>query len=97
MRRTVSGGGLRLIRDRELRWKARNVDRRWDVAIVAFAAQLLMSFTDRCSGFLCVGYMDLFLVDRREANWPQSVAFVVNFTAGVCSCPYFSGDFLCRR
>ncbi|XP_077534538.1 monocarboxylate transporter 12-like [Haemaphysalis longicornis] len=76
-------GEPRLVRNPELRWRARNVDRRWDVALVAFAAQLLMSFADRCSGFLCVGYMDLFLADRRQANWPQSIAFVVNFTAGL--------------
>ncbi|KAL1470468.1 hypothetical protein MTO96_040413 [Rhipicephalus appendiculatus] len=53
------------------------------MAAIAFVAQLLMSFTDRCSGFLFVGYMDAFQVDRQQAGWPQSVAFVVNFSAGL--------------
>lgn len=61
----------------------RKVDRCWDVAAMAFTAQLLMSFSDRCSGFLYVGYMELFQADRRQAGWPQSVAFVVNFSAGL--------------
>ncbi|XP_077511410.1 monocarboxylate transporter 12-like isoform X2 [Amblyomma americanum] len=42
-----------------------------------------MSFSDRCSGFLYVGYMELFQVDRLQAGWPQSISFVVNFSAGL--------------
>ncbi|XP_037565055.1 monocarboxylate transporter 9-like [Dermacentor silvarum] len=59
------------------------VDRCWHMAAIAFAAQLLMSFSDRCSGFLYVGYMDVYQVDRQQAGWPQSVAFIVNFSAGL--------------
>ncbi|XP_075539436.1 monocarboxylate transporter 11-like [Dermacentor variabilis] len=60
-----------------------HVDRCWHMAAIAFAAQLLMSFPDRCSGFLYVGYMDVYRVDRQQAGWPQSVSFIVNFSAGL--------------
>lgn len=58
------------------------VDSCWHVLALAFVAQGLLSFGDRNSGFLYVGYMELFLVGRKQAIWPQTVAFVVGCPAG---------------
>ncbi|KAH6931972.1 hypothetical protein HPB50_001862 [Hyalomma asiaticum] len=63
--------------------EVQQVDRCWYMAAVAFIAQLLMSFSDRCSGFLYVGYMDTFQADRQRAGWPSSIGFIVNFSSGL--------------
>ncbi|EEC12255.1 hypothetical protein IscW_ISCW020613 [Ixodes scapularis] len=65
--------------------RTRGVDTCWGVAAVAFLSQVVLSFGERNAGFLYVGYMELFLIDRQQAIWPQTVAFIVGYPAGKCS------------
>lgn len=61
------------------RWRLRT---NWGIAVVAFLSQFILSFSERNAGFLYVGYMELFLVHRQLAIWPQTVYFVVGYPAG---------------
>ncbi|KAM7311909.1 monocarboxylate transporter 2-like [Ixodes scapularis] len=63
--------------------RTRGVDTCWGVAAVAFLSQVVLSFGERNAGFLYVGYMELFLIERQQAIWPQTVSFIVGYPAGL--------------
>uniref|UniRef100_V5H3H4 Putative monocarboxylate transporter n=2 Tax=Ixodes ricinus TaxID=34613 RepID=V5H3H4_IXORI len=62
---------------------ASGVDTCWHIAAVAFLAQMLLAISDRNSGILYVGYMDMFSIERKQAIWPQTIAFMVGCPAGL--------------
>ncbi|CAN8004833.1 unnamed protein product [Ixodes hexagonus] len=70
-------------RKRRRQSQASGVDACWHIAAVAFLAQMVLSISDRNSGFFYVGYMEMFSIERRQAIWPQTVGFMVGCPAGL--------------
>ncbi|KAG0412468.1 hypothetical protein HPB47_010388 [Ixodes persulcatus] len=76
--------------------RASGVDTCWHIAAVAFLAQMLLAISDRNSGFLYVGYMDMFSIERKQASWPQTIAFMVGCPAARGKRKTFDNTFVPR-
>lgn len=64
-----------------------NIDRCWHVAGTCFLITFLTSATIRSSGFLYVGLMEEFHVDRGQASWPICLMGAVSNLAGIVAGP----------
>lgn len=64
-----------------------NMDRCWHVAGTCLLITFLTSATIRSSGFVYVGLMDEFNVDRGQASWPICLMGAVSNLAGIVAGP----------
>lgn len=57
-------------------------DQCWHLTVVASVAYGLLSVLTTNSGFMYVGIMEQFNVNREMASWPVSILFIAIQTAG---------------